>query len=54
MCKGDNSLDIHDLNDSVNVYSYESKDGHKSAKTVDVTVGYQDPQSEQKFILMIN
>ena len=45
---------IHDHNRPVNVYSYNPKDGHKSSKIVDATVGYQDPQSEQKFILMIN
>ena len=37
----------HDHNEPVNVYSYDSKDGHRSAKTVDVTVGYQDPHSGQ-------
>ena len=51
---GDNCLVIHDHNRPVNVYSYDPKDGHRSAKTVDATVGYQDPQSGQKFILMIN
>ena len=30
------------------------KDGHRSAKTVNDAVGYQDPQSCQRFILMIN
>ena len=51
---GDNCLVIHDHNWPVNVYSYDPKDGHRSAKTVDATVGYQDPQSGQVFILMIN
>ena len=51
---GDNCLVIHDHNRPVNVYSYDPKDGHRSAKTVDAAVGYQDPQSGQKFILMIN
>ena len=51
---GDNSLIIHDHNKPVNAYSYDSKDGHRIAKTVDATLGYQDPQSGQKFILMIN
>ena len=51
---GDNCLVIHDLNRPVNVYSYDPKNGHRSAKTVDATVGYQYPQSGQKFILMIN
>ena len=50
----DNHLVIHDLNSSVNVYSYGPKDVHRSAKTVDAAVGYQDPQSGQKFISMIN
>ena len=51
---GDNCLVLHDQNRQVNVYSYDPKDGHRSAKTVDAAVGYQDPQSGQKFILMIN
>ena len=51
---GDNSLVIHDHNRQVNIYSYNQNNGHWNAKTVDVTVGYQDPQCEQKFILMIN
>ena len=51
---GDNCLVIHDLNRPVNVYSYDPIDGHRSAKTVDAIVGYQDSQSGQKFILMIN
>ena len=37
-----------------NVYSYDPNDGHRSAKTDDAAVGYQDPQSGQTFILMIN
>ena len=37
---GDNCLVIHDHFRPVNVYSYDPKDGHKSAKTVDATVGY--------------
>ena len=51
---GDKCSVIHNHNRPVNVYSYDPKDGHRSAKTVDATVGYQDPQSGQKFILMIN
>ena len=50
---GDNSLVIHDHNRPVNGYSYNTKDGHRSAKTIDATVGYKDPQSGEKFILMI-
>ena len=33
---GDNCLIIYNQNRPVNVYSYDPKDGHKSAKTVDV------------------
>ena len=51
---GDNCLVIHNHNRPVNVYSYDPKDGYRNAKTVDVAVGYQDPQSGQKFILIIN
>ena len=48
---GDN---IHSHNRPANVYSFNPKDGNRSAKTVDATTGYQIPQSGQKFILMIN
>ena len=39
---GDNCLVIQDHNGQVNVYSYDSRDGHRSANTVDAAVGYQD------------
>ena len=42
-----NCLVIYDHNRLVNVYSYDPKDGHRSAMTVDVAVGYNDPQSVQ-------
>ena len=51
---GDNCLVVHHLNRPVNVYSYDPRDDHRSAKPVDAAVGYQDPQSIQKFVLMIN
>ena len=51
---GDNYSVIHDHNRPVNVYRYDPKDGHRRAKTVFATIGYQDSQSGQKFILMIN
>ena len=51
---GDNCLVVHNHNRPIIVYSYDPKDGHRSAKTVDATVGYQDLQSGQKFILMIS
>ena len=51
---GDNCLVIHDRKRPENIYSYDPKDGHRSAKTVDATVGYQDQQSAKKFILVIN
>ena len=51
---GDNCLVFHDHNRPVNVYSYDPKDDHRGAKTVDASVGYQDKQSDQKFIFMIN
>ena len=51
---GDNCFTIHDHNRPLNVYRYDPKDGHRSAKTVDARVGYQDLQNGQKFILMIN
>ena len=37
---GDNCFVIHDHNRPVNIYSEDPKDGHRSAKTVDATVGY--------------
>ena len=36
---GDNCLVIHDHNRPVDVYSYDPKDGHRSAKTDVVAVG---------------
>ena len=51
---GDKCLVICDHNRPVNVYHYNPKDGHRSAKTVDATAGYQDLQSRQKYILIIN
>ena len=50
---GDNCFVIHDHNRAVNVYSYDPKDGHRSANAVDAAVGYQDPCIGQKFILVI-
>ena len=44
---GDNCLVIHNYNRPVNVYRCDPKDGHRSAKAVDATVGYQDLQSGQ-------
>ena len=51
---GDNYLVVHDLNRPANVYSYDPKDDHRSTKKVNAAVGYQDPQSGQKFTLIIN
>ena len=51
---GDNCLVIHDQNRPVNVYSYDTKDHHRSAQTVDPAVDYQYSQSGQRFILIIN
>ena len=50
----DKCLGIYNHNRPVNIYSYDPKDGHRNAKTVDATVGYQDLQSGQKFMLVIN
>ena len=35
---GDNCLVILDHNRPFNIYSYDQKDGHRTAKTVDATV----------------
>ena len=51
---GDNCLVIHDHNRLVNICNYDSKDGHRSTKTVHATVGYCDLHSGQKYFLMIN
>ena len=51
---GDNCSVIHDHKRPVNVYSYNTKDGHRSAKTADAAVGYQDLQNGEKFNLMMN
>ena len=40
---GDNCLVVNDLNKPVNVYSYDPKDSHRSAKTINASEGYQDP-----------
>ena len=45
---GNNCLVICDHNRPVNVYSYDPKGGHRSAKTIDAAVGYQDLQSGQR------
>ena len=37
---GDSCSVIHDHTRLVNVYSYDPKEDHRSAKTVDATVGY--------------
>ena len=50
---GDSCLVIYDCNGPFSAYRHFPKDDHLSAKTVDATVGYQDLQSSQKFILMI-
>ena len=39
---GDNCLVIHDSSRPVKDYNYGLQDDHRSAKTVDITVGYQD------------
>ena len=44
MCEvSDIFLVIHDHNRPVKVYSYDPKDNHRTTKTVDAEVGYQDP-----------
>ena len=50
---GDNCFVIHDHNQTLNVYSYNPKDGHRSAKIVDAILGYQDPRSGWRYIWMI-
>ena len=42
-----NCLFIHDHNRTDNVYSYDPKDGYRSAKTVNATVGYQDAEQSE-------
>ena len=51
---GDYCLVIHDHNRPVNVYIYDPKDTQKSTKTVDAPLWYQNPQSGQKPVLVIN
>ena len=51
---GDNCLVIHNHVRQVNVFSYDPKDGKRSAKTVHATVDYRDLQSAQKYIFIIN
>ena len=49
---GDNCLLIHEHDRPVNVYSYDPKDGHESATTVNATVGYEDQRVVKRFILI--
>ena len=49
-----NGLVIHGHIRPVTIYSYNPKDDHISAKTLDAIVGYQDPQSGQKYIRIIH
>ena len=51
---GDNCLFIHNHNRPVKIHSCGPNYCHSSAKTVDAAVGYQELQSNQKLILMIN
>ena len=46
---GDKCFVINDY-----ICSYDPKDGHKFARTVNATVFYDDPQSGQKYSFMIN
>ena len=48
------SLVVCDHNRPDKVYSDDPKDSNRSAKKDDAAVGYHDPQSGQKYILMIN
>ena len=50
----DNCLVIHDHNKLVYVYSYDPKHGHRIIKRVNAAKGYQDQQSRQKCISIIN
>ena len=49
-----NCLVICDHNRPVSIYSLHSRGGHRSGKTVDVIVGYQNAKSGQKYILETN
>ena len=51
---GDNSLLIYDHDRPINDFSYDTKDSHKYTKTVNTRVSDDDPDSGQKYILMIN
>ena len=50
----DACLVIYDHNKPVNVYSYDQKDSHGGAKTVNAAGGYDNPHSAQICILIIN
>ena len=47
---GDNCLVIHDYNRTNSVYSYDLKDSHRSAITVDATVDHKHQQSTEDYL----
>ena len=51
---GDNSFITNDHNRPVIVFGYDSKDGHKYARTLNAAVFYNNPHSGQNHFLIIN
>ena len=51
---GSNVLIIHDHERLVDVYGYNQKVGNKNARTIDAAVAYDDPNSGQTSIILIN
>ncbi len=51
---GSNVLVAHDHECYVDVYSYDSKSRHKNITTVDAALAYDNPQTEDTSVLLIN
>ncbi len=51
---GSNVLIVHDHEGYVDVYGYNSKSRHKNVTTVDAAVAYDNPQTGDTSVLLIN
>ena len=51
---GSNVLVVHDHERYVDVYGYDSKSRHKNITTVDAAVAYDNPQTGETSVLLIN
>ncbi len=51
---GSNVLVVHDHECYVDLFGYDSKSRHKNITTVDAAVAYNDPQTGDTSVLLIN